>query len=589
MREYLTQESHDLCKKFWDWRLRNFPEFATCTGEHCYDDQLTNLSIQGFNRRCTESRQLLAEIESRLEKMNKNHGASCSTLKLLASELRIYISGFAHETYLYPINQCEGPHTNFHKLLRVMPQNTVDDFGNIFSRMKLFSNQICDVIELMKAGVTKQKTMHKCSIVCVTKQLKDILNSPIEKCLFYEIFLKKPFQVSPEDWDELRTKAFGIIGSIIFPALQRLIHFLDTQYLPNCREKISVETLPNGREYYASCLKYHTSTTLSPSDIHSIGIKEVQRIQNRFHVLLHEIGYTGAYIELIQTINKNNITPCSDGELISGYSDLYEQILENLPKLFNTLPERPCEIKTTRNPTFPGGCYIQGDCKNIGVFWVNTDKVKSMSFKSTALALHEMIPGHHLQSDVILQKQNMSEFRRFRESGNYNFIPARFPLYTAYIEGWALYSEGLGEEVDVYKNSNKLLGRLYNEIFRAARLVVDTGIHAFDWSTEQAISYLRDVVGMDTHFATSEVCRYITWPGQACSYKIGELKIKELRHQTMVVLGNGFNVKEFHDVILLSGEVPFERIEKNLNLYVQAKRYDEEFDMSKIILILCTS
>lgn len=582
MSEQLTQKSRDLCKKFWEWRLKNFPEFATSTSDHRYDDRLSDLSVDGFYRRFTQSRELLTEIESVVTKLNENSLTDAS-LELLASELRMYINGFKHSPYHYPINQCQGLHISFPKLIKSMPQSQVEDYVNIFARMTSFATQISDIIELMKQGVTKGMTMHICSVGNVTKQLENIVNLPIEESAFYQIFQKKPSPFTSKDWGELTKQAYNIIESSVNPALRRLMNFLTSYYLPNCREKISSETLPNGKEYYKSCLEYHTSTSLSPAEIHTIGIAEVQRIQERIRVLLNEIGYDSTYIELIQNIEQNNMAECSDDTLIDGFTALYEQILNKMPKLFNSLPKRSCDIKTTNSPSLPSGCYIQGDSKHKGVFWISTDKLKGMSFRSTALALHEMIPGHHLQNDVILQKDNMAAFRRFKESGNYNVIPARFPLYTAYMEGWALYAEGIGEDMGIYKNPYELLGRLYCEIFRAARLVVDTGIHAFDWTKEQAILYLQDVVGMNLNLATSEVCRYVTWPGQACSYKIGELKIKELRHHIMEHLGNElFDIKEFHDVILHSGEVPFDIIERNLSLYVEAKLFGEKFDLDKL-------
>ena len=230
--------------------------------------------------------------------------------------------------------------------------------------------------------------------------------------------------------------------------------------------------------------------------------------------------------------------------------------------------------------TSPAGIYRQGNENNPGIFWLNTGKVKGLTFKSLALALHEMIPGHHLQSDVFLQKNDMPNFRRFKESGNYIMVPCRFPMYAALTEGWALYAESLGEELGLYKNSYELLGRLYSEIFRAARLVVDTGIHAFHWQRKQAINYMIEVVGMEVNIASSEIDRYITWPGQACSYKIGELKIKEFRDMSSKALGESFDIKEFHDVILHTGEVPFEFIDRNIRLYIKSKISGECFDAS---------
>ena len=559
----------DVCEKFWQWRVLNFPEFATSVGEHKYDDKLNDMSLEGFNRRYMESKSILNDVEECLEYI-KSNSRSCVNLELLRSDLNTYVSGFAYKSYLQPINRSEGQHLHFIDLLDHMKKETKTDYEVILERLASLPRQIEQVIELMMEGIRQSITLHEYSIAPVPNQLREAAQRSFWTSPFSTYFQNQPSSVKDTDWKVLVDAAESIVTIRIFPMYLKLADFISDRYMKHTRKEIGVNNV------YDGYLKYHTSTDFNAKTIHELGLKEVKRIEQRMVAVKNEMDFKGSLLTFMKSLQNNEQMRFSnEKELLTNYVDLFKPIEKELPKLFKTLPKDNCLIlpvpKEIEN-TSCAGLYKSGYGNRKGVFYVNLSCLeKRHRYQCMALALHEGIPGHHLQSETFINKKPSAKFRSYVEGGGYSIIPARFPLHTAFMEGWALYAEYLGEELNLLDNPCDLFGKLRSEMLRAARLVVDTGIHAFKWSRQEAIDYIVDVVGLPLVFATAEVDRYITWPGQACAYKIGELKIHELRRIAERRLGDHFNLKEFHNVLLSFGSAPIDFIELKMHSYIDSK------------------
>ena len=362
------------------------------------------------------------------------------------------------------------------------------------------------------------------------------------------------------------------IKDAVNPAFRKLHHFLESEYLHSTREHIGAETLPDGKEYYQACLRWHLSTQHTAEEVHEIGIKEVSRIQGLMNDVMKEVKFEGSLQDFISHLrNEPSFYHHSKGDLLEEYKSIIEQrINPKLKTVFHKPPSEECEV---REMPFdgPGGQYTPPDDNGTrpGVFHVNLTCPSSIPrFGMTVLTLHEANPGHHMQFSIARQ-QTLPEFRRKIDYRSVYSVPFIFPAYTAYCEGWALYSEDLGIEMEVYKDPYEMFGKLTDEMLRACRLVVDTGLHSFGWSKEKALEYMLSNCMLPVNEIKNEVCRYITWPGQACAYKIGQIKIKELRKLAETELGPKFDVRGFHDIILSLSSVPLYLLEKHIKVWIE--------------------
>ena len=370
----------------------------------------------------------------------------------------------------------------------------------------------------------------------------------------------------PEEFQqEIKEKAQVILTNEVFPALQRLSHFLSNEYIPNCRESIAISDLPNGQEWYRQSIKSYTTTSLSPETIHQMGLEEVDRIQREMEAILVELDFQGTIKEFFDFLRAEpSFYFAEKSELIQGYADLLHKIEAKLPDLFGKLPTTPYQVQAipeSCEEQAVGAYYVEGSLSTNrpGSFFVNTSDLNTRpKWEMAALALHEALPGHHLQVSLALENKALPEFRSLSS-------------FTAYIEGWALYAEGLGQDLGVYQDPYARFGRLNMEMLRAARLVIDTGIHAFGWSRQEAIDYSAARSGVQIHEIVTEIDRYITWPGQALAYKIGELKILEMRRLAEEKLGGNFDIKAFHDEVLRHGALPLNIFESRMVRWIDSQ------------------
>ena len=567
-------EKKDIFSHYWEWRLLNAPEYATFIGVYKYDHRLDEMSLNSYLRREDESKIFLKEVRT-IQRHTKSPSKS-SNLQLLESELVQFISGQKFKTYVWPMSNLEGPHLDFPRLLSWMKKDTNEDMMKIIKRMRLFPQQIDESITLMKEGIRLGLTMHNISIEPLPNVLKKMADEKVENSPIFKPFVKKPRAITDDEWKQLVTDAKNVIINVVQPSYLHLAKFIENEYIKHTRLLIGVSTLPNGREYYAACLKFHTTTNLTAQKIHNIGLSEVNRITKRMLKVKDDAEYKGSlknFRKYLRTDPKFNYSNAE--EIIDNYKTKGKANHKLLSKYFSVLPKSPYVIiplSAEVAPIFPAAFYLAPpqDGSRPGTFYINTYKPETRKrYEAVILSLHEAEPGHHLQGALSIENGSPIVFRRFMEDRKYYEPPMAFPKYTAYIEGWGLYSEYLGEEMGVLSDPYDMFGRLSHEMLRACRLVVDTGMHAFGWSRDRAITFMYENTAMDMHDITQEIDRYITWPGQACGYKIGELKIKELRKKAENALGAKFDLGKFHTLIASMGGVPLDFMEKQIDKFVK--------------------
>ncbi|KAB7497566.1 hypothetical protein Anas_03158 [Armadillidium nasatum] len=511
----LSPEVQELCDEYWNWRLSNMPEYATFVGIHDYDADLDDMSEAAYEARYTKCQQFLAQANELEPTLTDD--ADIVNIEVLKYELETYIDFYHLKGIYLTINFLEGPQLDIEKQFNWMLRNTTYDYDLMISRLQKISLQLDQVIDLMRAGVANNVTYHARSMRNMDSAIgRFVVDDPRDSPLYVYFNDSFPTSFSQEEIQLLQEEAVAAISEYVTPAYERLLNFILNEYVT--RDQIAVTTIKNGKEFYDSVIQFHTSTNLTAEQIHQIGLEEVDRIQAEMQQVVTDLGYNMTTQEFSEYIRNdpNNYYNNSD-DLMAGFDAIvYDLIPPHLPEIFENIPTSKLEPK----------------------------------YSMLTLSLHEGDPGHHLQGAHCIESPDFPYFRRITEDRNYGLSPSRFPLYTYYAEGWALYSEGLGFDMNLYGDPLERYGHYSEEIFRACRLVVDTGMHALGWTREQAIQYMLQNTASTRGEIEIEVDRYITWPGQALAYKIGQLKISELRSKSEEELGDLFDIKDFHEVIL---------------------------------------
>lgn len=542
----------ELFENSWNYQLENNPEMATFYGEHKYDDRLTDESEESINKRYNYQLNLL----EKLEKINYNKLSEDNKLnyKLFKLQIEENIESYKYKSYYMPINQMHGIQNYFSRLVEMMEFKNEKDYEKYLSRINFLPNKIKQIIELMEKGIKNNITVPQIAMLDVPNQISRQLVK-VEESSFYSPLNKNILS------NELRVKIEEAIRNNIYISFEELKEYLENKYIPSCRKSIGLSELPNGKEYYNFLLREFTTTNLNAEEIHNIGLKEVERISNEIKHVINRIGFIdyNEFLEYLQ--HDKSFYFKTEEELLMHYRDFAKQVDKELPRFFKVLPRLPYGIEKVPDyqaPSCPTAYYMPPDLNmtRAGIFYANTYQLETRpKYELEALTLHEAVPGHHLQIALSLELDNLPKFRRASK-------------FTSYIEGWGLYSEKLGEEMGFYKNLYSKFGQLSFEIWRACRLVVDTGIHAFSWSREKAIEYLQFYTGKAKKACEVEIDRYIVLPGQAVSYKIGELKILELRKKAEETLKNKFDIREFHHIILKDSSLPLSILEEKVLEYI---------------------
>jgi uncharacterized protein (DUF885 family) len=563
-----SEQFAELLDDAWQYELQENPLSATECGDHRYDDRLPKVSLADEKRRNEATREFLEQLEC-IERSELTPDEQVS-YDIFRRRQRQSLEAFDFGSHLMPITDRYGFHIEFPELPRNLQFNSVEDYENYIARLQGFDEYAAGHIELMREGVRRGLTLPSVIMQRYREPIESqIVDDPEESLLFAPL---KDFsdKIREADQERLRAAAKLAIAESVVPGYQRFLRFMRDEYVPNCRGTIAASALPNGRDFYRHCTrKFTTVDDLTPEEIHAIGKQEVERIRGEMDEIIDRVGFEGdfaAFTEKLRTDPK--FYAKTPKELVEYTSGILKRIDGQLPTLFGKLPRMPYGVREVPEFIAPQAtfAYYQpptGDGTRAGFYYLNTYNLPARPlYMLEALSLHEAVPGHHLQ---IALQQEMADLPEFR----------KYAGFTAFVEGWALYSERLGRESGFYTDPYSDFGRLTMEVWRACRLVVDTGIHYLGWTREQAIDYMSANSAMPMHDVRAEVDRYIGWPGQALGYKIGELKIRELRGEAEQALGDQFDIRAFHDTVLASGAVPLDVLETNVREWIESQRPSE--------------
>ncbi|XP_063878246.1 uncharacterized protein LOC135110175 isoform X1 [Scylla paramamosain] len=560
-----------LADEYFSWRMKDMPEFASFVGIHDYDDQLDDMSLSAYQNRFEKS-QIFFQRAVDL-RMNTSTHEDELNLKILESELLTFIDGFPYYGFLAPLTFSEGVHVDLKRLISWMVFETTDDYEKLLSRYSKLPQQLSQIQMLMEEGVRQGIVNHAISMKGVSQNLGRYVVETAEESPLWEALIDFPEEFTEEQISQLQERGRIIITQQVSPAFQQLREFIDTKY--TTRPEISVTSLPDGEARYNQLVRFHTSTSTPVPEIHQLGLEEVDRIEAEMAKIVAELGYNMSVPEFSSMIRNDSRFYYDDPDsLIEGFRNLvYDVINPRISDIFNNIPDAKLSVVPDPSPDGAGAFYLAGsyDGSRPGIFYVNTYHYDAQpKYSMMTLSLHEGNPGHHLQTSHSIESPNMPFFRRVTEDRNYCHSPSRFPINTAFGEGWGLYAESLGFDMNLFEDPYDRYGHYSDEIFRACRLVVDTGMHALGWTRKEAVEYMFRHTALARVEVENEIDRYITWPGQALAYKIGDLKIEELKAKARDILGLDFDIKEFHQVVLEAAG-PLDLLEEEVNDWVTGK------------------
>lgn len=554
-----------LFEVYYEFSLSSSPIFATFFGKFGYDHLWDDYSPDGVEKK-NHMLSLFIETPKWFDpkSLSEEDRLNFSVYKSVINH-EFQLKGNYAEHYLI-INQTQSVHHVLLAILSLMSTNNVKDLENIFTRLKGIPEHLNGARLVLQEGIDNGIVVPKTTVVLVPDQIEGIIGEHVENSPFLALFSNLNENKFPGiDLDSIRNEVKLLIQNEINPAFSGFKQFLQDVYIPNTRETYGISHLPNGKNWYDELVSYHTTTELTAEQIHQIGLDEVARIENEMVGIKEGLGFSGdlpAFNRFLKT--DPQFFYKTKEEILAGYQSLCKSIDPEIPKLFGNLPRVPYGVEAV--PEYaekgsPGAYYLPGSLEKgvAGHFYVNTYDLKSRpKWEMEVLTFHEAIPGHHLQVAISQELKDIPEF-------------VSILMLRAYAEGWGLYAESLGEELGFYQDPYSKYGQLTSEIFRAIRLVVDTGIHSYGWSRQKAIDYFKEHSALGDFLIASEVDRYIAWPGQALSYKIGELKIKELRSKAEEKLKDQFDIREFHDVVLGNGTIPLSVLEIVVNEWIEEK------------------
>jgi len=538
--------------------LRNFPERATAFGDYRYNDKLADYSREAIQRRHQTDEDFLA----RLKAISPAGFSDQDQLShdLLIRVLQQRITDFNLKEYEIPINQQSGIHTNLADLALSVPLDSVKHYEDYISRLHQIPRALGQVTEVLRAGMKDNLMPVRFLAEKIPAQCEGIITADP----FLQPTKKYPASVSTDDQARLTREMVDAVVTDVLPAYKKFADFIRTEYAPHGRTTLSVTSLPDGQKRYENDIYARTTTRMTADEIHQLGLREIDRIETEMLAIAKKEGFPD--LESFRASLKNNpkYIPTSAEQILDDYRHYISQMQAKLPELFTLLPKSPVTVEAI--PEFQAAAathYMIGtpDGKRPGRVVVATSDFAHRSLvDDEAIAYHEGVPGHHMQLSVQQQLEGLPKFRLHGLGFN------------AYVEGWALYSEQLGKEVGFYRDPVSDYGRLSSELFRAVRLVVDTGIHAKGWSRDQVVEFFRKSGAVDEPTIQSETDRYISWPAQALSYKLGQLKIRELRERARKELGSKFDIRKFHDEILNGGTLPLDMLEARTDRWIAEQK-----------------
>jgi uncharacterized protein (DUF885 family) len=548
----------------WEARLREDPLLASSTGDHRYDDRLPAVAPADLDRAAERRRAILARLQA-IDRTALDTQDRIS-FDMLERELRDDLTDHEFGAWRLPINADSGFHTGLAELARSTTFKAPRDYENYIARLRAFPGYMAQQIANMREGLRTGFTLPRVVLEGYDVTIRTHVVGDPAQSVFYAPF--RSFPPGVPETERARLEAAGRAAVMEGPvtAYRSFLDFMTGEYLPKTRTTTAAADLPRGREYYAHRVRYFTTLDVTPEEVHRVGLGEVDRIHKEMVEVIRQSGFPGDFAAFLQFLRTDpRFYARTPDELLKQASFIAKRMDGKLPALFGRLPRLPYGVEPVPAhlaPKYTAGRYVEAPVggTRAGTYWVNTHALESRPlYALEALTLHEAVPGHHLQIALQQELQDVPPFRRASGVG-------------AFVEGWGLYSERLGLESGFYQDPYSNFGRLTYEMWRACRLVVDTGLHALGWSREKAMDFLAGHTALSLHEVRTETDRYISWPGQALAYKMGELKIRELRRMAEAELGPRFDIRGFHDAVLANGPVPLPVLEQQIRAYVAAPR-----------------
>jgi uncharacterized protein (DUF885 family) len=548
---------------YWEDNLKHSPEFASTLGDKRYNDQITDYSVKAVNDG-------LAREESFLMRLAAIDPAGLTSDETTSRELlmRRFVDdaeGAEFKEWEMPLNQMDGIHTTYPRLVAQLSFTSVKDYDDWIARLHAIPRAFDQVAANMSIGMDDGRVPPKYLLQMALEQVKSMAAQKPEESPLALPLKSFPASIKPDEQERIKTEMLAAIGKEVLPAYLRFARFLEVSYVPAGREQPGISALPDGAKYYQFLIRRRTTTDLTAAQIHQIGLDEVKRDEAEMLVIAQKLGFADLATFRASLKTNPKLHPASAEALLEAYRGYLTPMQAKLPQLFGRLPKAPFEVLAVPDyleKTSAPAYYESGapDGSRPGRLRIDTYNATDRNLYGVeTIAYHEGLPGHHLQISIAQELDGLPAFRKY--SG-----------YTAYAEGWGLYSERLGKDVGFYQDPYSDYGRLEGDIWRAIRLVVDTGVHSQHWSREQMVQYFHDHSAIDETSIQAEVDRYIAWPGQALAYKIGQLKILELRGRAKAALGDKFDLRAFHDQVLDSGALPLDVLSERIDAWIASQK-----------------
>jgi len=554
---------NDLLAEQWEYKLRTSPLFASFLGDKRWNDKLDDFSQEAIDKDLRETQKFLARFQAidtsgfpEQEALNQ---------ALMVRHLQMQVEEAQFKPWEMPVNQQNGIQIELPQLVNVLSFQSVKDYEDYLSRLGQMPRLLDQTVVQMRKGMNDKLMPPRFLLEKVVDQCKAVASQEPEKSAFGQPFFKFPKDISESDQKRLRDAGLATIKGSVLPAYARFTTFVRDEYVPQGRIEPGIWSLPDGAARYRYEIRSMTTTDLTPEQIHEIGLKQVDEIEAEMLAVAHNLGFKDLASLNDHIKNERSLYATSGQQLLDLYKNYVEKMEPELPKLFGRLPKNkltviPMEASVSRNAVPADYTPGTADGSRPGHINVNEwDPEHRLVLNVEAIAYHEGIPGHHLQISLAEELPDLPSFRKYAG-------------YTAFVEGWALYSERLGKEVGRYQDPYSDYGRLENEMWRAIRLVIDTGVHEKRWSRDQMVGYFHRYTAMDEPNVQSEVDRYIAWPGQALAYKLGQLEILKLRQYAKDQLGEKFDLRSFHDEVLDGGALPLDVLDKRIHEWVAKQK-----------------
>ncbi len=560
--ESRRQQLLSLFDEQWQYTLRTNPEWATMLGDTRYNDRLSDQSPEFFQSELEQQHKFLSRFEA-VDPAGFSRQDALSR-ELMIRQLRQQIEGAQFKSWEMPVNQMNGIHLDLPDMVALTPFNTVTDYDNYLARLRQIPHAFDQVTANMRLGLRDGLMPPRYLLEKVSAEADDVASKAGENSPFAAPIKKFPASVPAADQKRLRDAVLAAVADQIVPAYQRFAAFVRKDYAPHGRTDPGVWSLPDGAARYRFSIRRMTTTDKTPEEIHALGLKQIDEIEAEMLAVAHKLGFKDLASLNDHIKNERRFYATSGQQVLDLYANYARGMEPELPKLFGHLPKSKLTVipmEPSRSKNAVPADYTDGaaDGSRPGHINVNEwDPEHRLVLNIEAIAYHEGIPGHHLQLSLAQEMQNLPEFRR--HAG-----------YTAFVEGWALYAERLGKEVGHYQDPYSDYGRLENEMWRAIRLVIDTGVHEKHWSRDQMVEYFHRYTAMDEPNVQSEVDRYIAWPGQALAYKLGQLEILKLREEARQKLGDKFDIRAFHDEVLGNGALPLDVLDSEVSSWINSQ------------------